>query len=185
MNGFVYDALHYAGPTLTAANVKKGLFAAPVSRMGRRGPPSAYGNAAGLPYPEYTLFGLDSAMIWWNPARDRTGERSWDTGHRQVHVPLGWCALRLRGLSEVRAQVLRPEGFGRPRATWRPNSRVTSFHRRHRASGAPVRGAPDRQARGSGVVAEPCGDPLDAARRAGLVGFVHVAVTAYRAPSPR
>ena len=41
VNPFVYSALHYAGPTLTAANVKKGLFASPSSRMGRRESPPA------------------------------------------------------------------------------------------------------------------------------------------------
>ena len=37
VNPFVYQALHYAGPTLTAANVKKGLFAAPVQTNGTAG----------------------------------------------------------------------------------------------------------------------------------------------------
>ena len=73
VNGFVYNALHYAGPTLTAANVKKGLFAAPVSTNGTAGISAGYGNAAGLPYPEYALFGSDSAMIWWNPTQTGPG----------------------------------------------------------------------------------------------------------------
>ena len=60
-------ALHYAGPTLTAQNMKKGLFAAPAAR--RSGSPtglSGYGKTVGLPYDEYSLFGSDRALIWWD-----------------------------------------------------------------------------------------------------------------------
>ena len=54
---FVYPALHYAGPTLTAANVQKGLFAAPAREA--RGSPNGlvgYGKTVGLPYDEYSRF---------------------------------------------------------------------------------------------------------------------------------
>jgi hypothetical protein len=64
---FVYEALHYAGPTLTAANVQKGLFAAPARNF--RGSPnglSGYGKTVGLPYDEFSGFGADRALIWWD-----------------------------------------------------------------------------------------------------------------------
>ena len=64
---FVYDALHYAGPTLTAANVQKGLFAAPALEV--RGSPNGlvgYGKTVGLPYDEFSGFGSDRALIWWD-----------------------------------------------------------------------------------------------------------------------
>ena len=73
VNPFVYNALHYAGPKLTAANVKKGLFAAPVLTNGTAGNSSGYGNTVGMPYPEYALFGFDSALIWWNPTESGPG----------------------------------------------------------------------------------------------------------------
>jgi len=65
---FVYPALHYAGPTLTAANVRKGLFAAPALEVRLASAPglSGYGKTAGLPYDEFALFGADRELIWWN-----------------------------------------------------------------------------------------------------------------------
>jgi len=67
--GFVYGALHYAGPTLTAQNVRKGYFSAPStsSLLGQFG----YGNTVGMPYPEYALSGTDRALAWWDA--DTTG----------------------------------------------------------------------------------------------------------------
>jgi len=73
VNPFVYRAIHYAGPTLTAANVKKGLFAAPLESNGTAGGATGFGNTAGLPYPEYALFGFEAAMIWWNPTQTGPG----------------------------------------------------------------------------------------------------------------
>jgi hypothetical protein len=64
---FVYQALHYAGPTLTAGNVQKGLFAAPALEI--RGTPnglSGFGKTVGLPYDEFSGFGADRALIWWD-----------------------------------------------------------------------------------------------------------------------
>jgi len=59
--------LHYAGPTLTAANVQKGLFAKPAMEI--RGSPNGLvgqGKTVGLPYDEYSGFGSDRALIWWD-----------------------------------------------------------------------------------------------------------------------
>jgi hypothetical protein len=66
---FVYDSIHYAGPTLTAENVKKGLFSAPAlggAADGTVGFQYGYGRTVGLPYDSYSLFGADRAYAWWN-----------------------------------------------------------------------------------------------------------------------
>ena len=64
---FLYNGLHYAGPTLTAQNMKKGLFAAPAREtFGVSNGLSGYGKTVGLPYDEYSLFGSDRALIWWD-----------------------------------------------------------------------------------------------------------------------
>ncbi len=68
--GFVNAAVQYAGPTLTAANVKKGLFAAPAvggAATGTVAFQSGYGNTVGMPYPEYSLLGSDRAFVWYQP----------------------------------------------------------------------------------------------------------------------
>ena len=69
---FLYNAMHYAGPTLTAQNIQKGLFAAPASTtagvaIGLIG----YGKTVGLPYDETALFGSGRGLVWWDP--DTTG----------------------------------------------------------------------------------------------------------------
>ena len=70
----VYQAMHYAGPTLTAKNVQQGMFAAPA--LG--GPAQdttnfqmGYGRTVGLPYDEHGSPGSDRTLLWWNP--DITG----------------------------------------------------------------------------------------------------------------
>ena len=67
---FIYNALQYAGPTLTVENVKKGLFAVPAVGGASDGTvtfQTGYGRTVGLPYDEYFGLGTDVEMIWWNP----------------------------------------------------------------------------------------------------------------------
>ena len=72
--GFIYQAIHYAGPTLTAQNVKKGLFAVPSTGGASDGTTNfqqGFGRTVGMPYDEYALLGTDRNLAWWNP--DITG----------------------------------------------------------------------------------------------------------------
>ncbi len=67
--GFIYQALHYAGPTLTAQNVKKGLFSVPSSGGASDGTTNfqaGFGRTVGVPYDEYALLGTDRNLAWWN-----------------------------------------------------------------------------------------------------------------------
>jgi hypothetical protein len=67
--GFVYQAIHYAGPTLTAANVRKGLFAVPSTGGASEGTTNfqqGFGRTVGTPYDEYALLGTDRNLAWWN-----------------------------------------------------------------------------------------------------------------------
>lgn len=67
---FVYQAMHYAGPDLTANNVARGLFAVPAIGGAKTGTVTfqvGYGRTTGLPYDEYANLGTDRALIWWNP----------------------------------------------------------------------------------------------------------------------
>jgi hypothetical protein len=66
---FIYNALHYAGPTLTPQNVKKGLFAAPASGGPAEGTTYfqlGFGKQVGMPYDEYAQSGADRTMMWWD-----------------------------------------------------------------------------------------------------------------------
>jgi hypothetical protein len=68
--GFVYQAIHYAGPTLNAANVRKGLFAVPSTGGASEGTTNfqqGFGRTVGMPYDEYALLGTDRNLAWWNP----------------------------------------------------------------------------------------------------------------------
>ena len=68
--GFIYSAIQYAGPKLTAANVQKGLFAVPAVGGASNGTvtfQSGYGKTVGLPYNEYFGLGTDVEQIWYNP----------------------------------------------------------------------------------------------------------------------
>jgi len=60
----IYSAVQYAGPTLTAANVRKGLFSVPptTTLLGSSG----YGFTTGMPYPEYAAGGTDRALAFWD-----------------------------------------------------------------------------------------------------------------------
>ena len=70
MFNFVYIAMQYAGPTLTAENVKKGLFSVPAvggAASGTIAGQSGFGKTVGLPYDSYALLGSDRGLAWWNP----------------------------------------------------------------------------------------------------------------------
>ena len=71
-----YTAIQYAGPTLTAENVKKGYFSVPATGGAATGTvafQSGYGKTVGMPYDEYSLLGTDRAFAYWNG--DRAGRR--------------------------------------------------------------------------------------------------------------
>ena len=68
---WVYLALHYAGPNLTAQNLEQGLFSVPAAGGFVDDLPVAavgYGKTVGLPYDQYASFGADRTLIWWDPA---------------------------------------------------------------------------------------------------------------------
>jgi hypothetical protein len=62
--GFIYGSVQYAGPTLTAENVRKGWFSVPPTRSlyGQSG----YGHTTDMPYPEYAASGTDRALAFWD-----------------------------------------------------------------------------------------------------------------------
>jgi len=73
---FIYGAMQYAGPQLTAKNVQKGLFSVPAAGGASDGTVSfqtGYGRTVGLPYDEYLGLGTDMTMIWWNPELQTNG----------------------------------------------------------------------------------------------------------------
>jgi hypothetical protein len=69
LTNFVYTSMHYAGPTLTADNLKLGMFSYPAVG-GAAGHTAVfqtgYGNTTGMPYPEYSQLGTDAGLVWWN-----------------------------------------------------------------------------------------------------------------------
>jgi hypothetical protein len=76
--GFIYGSVQYAGPTLTAENVRKGWFSVPstTSLYGQTG----YGHTTNMPYPEYAASGTDRALAFWD---------SETTGPSQPGAPSG------------------------------------------------------------------------------------------------
>ncbi len=66
---FTYQAIQYAGPTLTVDNVKKGLFSVPATGGAATGTvvfQTGYGKTPGVPYDEYSPYGTDRAFVYWN-----------------------------------------------------------------------------------------------------------------------
>jgi hypothetical protein len=66
---FIFNALHYAGPTLTAQNVEQGLFAAPATGGPAEGTTYfqlGFGQQVGMPYDEYAMSGADRTLMWWD-----------------------------------------------------------------------------------------------------------------------
>jgi hypothetical protein len=72
--GFIFSVIQASGPTLTAKNAEKGLFAIPSNGGASNGTTnfqSGFGKTVKLPYDEYALLGTDRNLAWWNP--DITG----------------------------------------------------------------------------------------------------------------
>ena len=70
----LYYGIHMAGPKLTAANMRQGIFAIPASGGALKGQVLnqvvAFGRQLALPFPQYATGG-DASLIWWDP--DVTG----------------------------------------------------------------------------------------------------------------
>ena len=135
----VYTYIQYAGPTLTAANVKKGLFSVPASGGAATGTiagQTGYGKTVGLPFDEYALFGTDRALVWWNA--DITASSTSRQHRRQgrVHVHGRRKTPRLCRLLQVGAEVLRTG-----RSSGRSRDRCT-VPRRRRLAGIALRDVP-------------------------------------------
>jgi hypothetical protein len=68
----VYMGMHMAGPKLTAATFRAGLFAKPMQGGAADGSVTglmnAYGPQVGLPYPAFAASGVDGAL-WWYDAK--------------------------------------------------------------------------------------------------------------------
>ena len=66
----LFSGIHMAGPNLTPATFKKGMFARPavggLAEDMRTSTIRAYGKKAGLPYDEY-MVGGDAVLAWWDP----------------------------------------------------------------------------------------------------------------------
>lgn len=77
--GFIYGSVQYAGPTLTAENVRKGWFSVPATNNPRTGK-SGYGFTTGMPYPEYAASGTDRGLAFWDPE---------PTANTQAGAPVG------------------------------------------------------------------------------------------------
>ncbi len=70
MVNWLANAIMYAGPDLTPANVQKGLFAVPARGGAASDSPTTiqngYGKTNGLTYPAYFQSGIDFAPMWWD-----------------------------------------------------------------------------------------------------------------------
>ena len=68
---FLFTGIQMAGPRLTAATYRAGMFAMPKTGGAAQGRVNsfdiAFGAAAGLPYDEYLVIGLDATLVWWSP----------------------------------------------------------------------------------------------------------------------
>jgi hypothetical protein len=65
----LYYGIHMAGPKLTAANMRQGIFAIPASGGALKGQVLnqvvAFGRQLALPFPQYATGG-DASLIWWD-----------------------------------------------------------------------------------------------------------------------
>ncbi|MFI5047673.1 MAG: hypothetical protein ACHQIG_11475 [Acidimicrobiia bacterium] len=68
---FLYVGIHMAGPDLTPAHYRTGMFAMPPTGGAAADKVNSYEQAFGprarLPYDEYLAIGLDAALVWWSP----------------------------------------------------------------------------------------------------------------------
>jgi hypothetical protein len=71
-------AIQYAGPTLTPANVQKGMFAVPARGGAASDVPNTgqvgWGKTTGLSYPGYFTSGFDFAPVWWDSETTGTSQ---------------------------------------------------------------------------------------------------------------
>ena len=137
---FVYGSMHYAGPTLTAENVRKGWFSVPATHAvtGQSG----YGNTTGMPYPEYAAGGTDrgARVLGRRHHRGRPARISDREGRLPVRRQRQ--ALHVRHHAEDGAEVLRHEGRGDPGPVLARTTPTGSCHPRCRARGARRRAPP-------------------------------------------
>ena len=71
---WTYSSIQYAGPNLTAENLKKGRFSVPAVGGAPDGTiafTGGYGKTTGMPTDQYASLGSDKALIWWDG--DTTG----------------------------------------------------------------------------------------------------------------
>ena len=108
---FAYNAVHYAGPTLTPENMRKGLFAAPARSLAGSGL-SGYGKTVGLPYDEYALFGGSRSLNWWDPDTTGPSQATLTVGKGLFQYLNNGDSLALQRHHVDLAEVLRCEGVG-------------------------------------------------------------------------
>jgi hypothetical protein len=94
--GFLYTAnagVMLAGPRLTPATFKQGLFAMPANGGAATNQLQSfmfgYGRTPGLPYDEYTNVGLDFAVNWWDPTNVGAGKITFTQGTGRYQYPNG------------------------------------------------------------------------------------------------
>ena len=156
---FIYGAVQYAGPTLTAENVRKGLFSVPATQSPRTGQ-SGYGFTTGMPYPEYAAGGTDRALAFWDgePTAQHAGRPARRPGclpvrrrrqalHRERHAEEGAEVLRHRRARSTRSRSRRTT----PTASCRPRHRARVVPRRVRQRAAEPRSVVERRAVGPGT----------------------------------
>ncbi len=133
VNPFVYTALHYAGPTLTAANVKKGLFAAPQGHQRDGGDLHRVRQHRGHALSRVRVVRVRPGDDLVEPA-PRPG-RATRSGSP---APGSSCSSRTARASATRTSRRPSRSSSMPRrrrawSRWRRSSRVTSSPPRHRA----------------------------------------------------
>jgi hypothetical protein len=100
--GFLYTVnagIMLAGPKLSPATFKQGLFAMPANGGAATNQLQSfmfgYGRTSGLPYDEYTNVGLDFAVNWWDPTNvgpgkitftQGTGRYAYTNGAKRYHA---------------------------------------------------------------------------------------------------
>jgi hypothetical protein len=80
----LYAGVMLAGPKLTPKLFQQGLFAMPANGGAASNQVQSYmfgyGRTSGLPYDEYSVVGLDYAVMWWSPTDTGKGKLVLDEG---------------------------------------------------------------------------------------------------------
>ena len=80
----LYAGVMLAGPKLTPKLFQQGLFAMPANGGAASNQVQSYmfgyGRTSGLPYDEYSVVGLDYAIMWWSPTDTGKGKLVLDEG---------------------------------------------------------------------------------------------------------